>query len=233
MLGKLLAYVGRHHIGLVALAVALGGSAYAAIPARNGTIKACYTTRGGAMRVVDSATRGCRRGQKLLSWNQQGLRGLPGAAGANGTPGTNGRDGTAGRDATPADFAGEPTRLVAAGDVFTPGCGGVARFCSGNFASWANYSEAHPSFAPVGFWRDKANVVRLQGTVARNSPVGGDPSNTMFVLPEGYRPTGTREFTVRLCGGTLNYVDIAASGDVTVGDQTASCVPLDGITFRP
>jgi hypothetical protein len=93
MFRKLLAYVGRHHIGLVALAVALGGSAYAAIPARNGTIKACYTTRGGALRVVDESTRRCPRGQRLLAWNQRGLRGLRGLQGIQGQQGLQGAQG--------------------------------------------------------------------------------------------------------------------------------------------
>ena len=105
VLSSVVAYIRRHHIGLLALAVALGGTAYAAIPARNGTIKACYTTKGGALRVVDEKTRRCPRGQKLLSWNQRGRRGprgLQGLQGPQGQQGGEGQQGVPGQPGAPA-----------------------------------------------------------------------------------------------------------------------------------
>src|SRR3954464_11967070 len=89
-------------VSLLALAVALGGGAFAvgAIPARNGTVNACFSTRTGALRVVDSKKRKCRKGERAIAWSQRGPAGAPGAKGAPGTSGTNGRDGTNGTNGT-------------------------------------------------------------------------------------------------------------------------------------
>ena len=63
-------------IALTALAVALGGVAYATIPASNGTIHGCFK-KNGNLRVVDSAA-DCRNDENALAWNQQGPPGQPG-----------------------------------------------------------------------------------------------------------------------------------------------------------
>jgi hypothetical protein len=46
-------------VAMVALAVAAGGAAFAAIPDTDGTVHTCYQKRGGALRVVES-TDACR-----------------------------------------------------------------------------------------------------------------------------------------------------------------------------
>jgi hypothetical protein len=66
-------------IALAALAVALGGVAYATIPDSNGTIHGCYQKNDGALRVVDS-TAGCRSSEQAIDWNQQGTPGPPGSS---------------------------------------------------------------------------------------------------------------------------------------------------------
>jgi hypothetical protein len=58
-------------IALAALAVALGGVAYATIPDSNGTIHGCYQKNGGSLRVVESSS-DCRSSEQALDWNQQG-----------------------------------------------------------------------------------------------------------------------------------------------------------------
>jgi hypothetical protein len=57
-------------IALTALAVALGGVAYATIPDSSGTIHGCFKSNGN-LRVVESAG-DCRNGENALAWNQQG-----------------------------------------------------------------------------------------------------------------------------------------------------------------
>jgi hypothetical protein len=57
--------------GLAALAVAVGGVAYAAIPDSGGTIHACYQKSNGNLRVVESSAR-CRNGESPLAWSQGG-----------------------------------------------------------------------------------------------------------------------------------------------------------------
>lgn len=103
MLGKLLSYVRQHHVALLALSVALGGSAYAASDARRPAdprLHACVKRVGGAMRMVSVRTR-CLRTERKVSWNRRGirgLRGLTGAPGRDGAPGQNGAPGAPGQN---------------------------------------------------------------------------------------------------------------------------------------
>jgi len=103
-------------VSLVALAVALGGGALAvgAIPAPDGTVNACFSTRTGSLRVVDSRKRKCRKGERAIAWSQRGpvgTRGAQGAPGANGTNGTNGTDGTDGSPDTAAQVRDKLTTV--------------------------------------------------------------------------------------------------------------------------
>jgi hypothetical protein len=69
-------------IALTALAVALGGVAYATIPDSNGTIHGCYQKTNGTLRVVDDGAT-CRQSEQALDWNQQGRPGPPGPPGSS------------------------------------------------------------------------------------------------------------------------------------------------------
>jgi hypothetical protein len=77
-------------IALVGFAI---GVSVASIPASNGAINSCYSTRTGALRVIDYPSKKCGSGERFLRWNQTGpssvaaLRGTPCTAGA-GTAGT-------------------------------------------------------------------------------------------------------------------------------------------------
>ena len=64
-------------IALAAVALALGGVAFAAIPDSSGTIHACYQKGNGNLRVVESDE--CRGGESSLSWSQSGPSGGTGA----------------------------------------------------------------------------------------------------------------------------------------------------------
>ena len=71
----------------IAVAVAIGGTAiaYASIPDSGGVIHGCYTVKGGALRVIDTAKgQTCTTGQHGLNWNQKGLQGPPGPVGVSG-----------------------------------------------------------------------------------------------------------------------------------------------------
>ena len=66
----------KHRTTLVAggvIALVLGGGAYAAIPAADGTITACANPDGTNLRLLDTATTStCPAGQNKISWNQKG-----------------------------------------------------------------------------------------------------------------------------------------------------------------
>ena len=74
--------------GVIAFAIvvcaAIAGAAYAAIPDGGGVIHGCYSTRDGALRVIDPAQASCDRKELPLSWSEQGPTG---ATGPQGPPG--------------------------------------------------------------------------------------------------------------------------------------------------
>lgn len=92
---------------VLAAALAAGGIAGATIPDADGTVVACYRTRGtgaqpaGSLRVVDDAS-ACSRTEEVLRWNQrgpigpQGVPGTAGPAGPAGDPGPAGPPGPTG-----------------------------------------------------------------------------------------------------------------------------------------
>src|SRR4051794_18393568 len=85
-------------VTLLAIAVVGGGAvAIGAIPS-SGTITGCMNKKGGALRVIDQK-RTCKRGERKLTWNQEGR---PGAAGQDGAPGQAGHDGQDGQPGAPA-----------------------------------------------------------------------------------------------------------------------------------
>jgi hypothetical protein len=85
-------------IALLALFVALGGGAYAAVGnpfvGTGGKIQGCVT-KGGVLDVAKVGTR-CGNHTTGLAFNAQGSRGAQGPAGAAGTPGRNGAAGATG-----------------------------------------------------------------------------------------------------------------------------------------
>jgi hypothetical protein len=78
-------------LGVVALVVACGGLALAAVPGPSGVIKGCYARSTGALRVLAKGSKR-KHGERALSWNQQGPGGDNGARGSDGAPGTPGAD---------------------------------------------------------------------------------------------------------------------------------------------
>jgi hypothetical protein len=80
-------------VSLMALVLAMGGFAAAAIPDRTGTIHGCYKKKKGTLRLVSGSK--CKKSEKSISWNQKGANGASGAAGAKGDKGDAGADGSA------------------------------------------------------------------------------------------------------------------------------------------
>lgn len=70
--------------------------AAATVPDSEGVIHSCYDGRNGALRVIDSAAEGCKRGEWSLDWNRAGAAGPAGPAGAAGPAGPPGPAGPAG-----------------------------------------------------------------------------------------------------------------------------------------
>jgi hypothetical protein len=93
-------------VAAIAVVVAVGGIAYAAIPGSSGTIQGCYQKKNGNLRLVESASE-CRNSEQPISWNQKGEPGPPGTAGRPGPPGPEGDQGPPGPPGPPG-VKGDP-----------------------------------------------------------------------------------------------------------------------------
>jgi hypothetical protein len=206
------------------LVVVLGLTGYAvgqATTAKPTTL--CAKKSSGALRLPKNGK--CARAETKFQVNQV-VPGKPGTPGTNGSPGANGAPG---RDATPADFAGEPTTLVAAAPAAGGQCAAVARFCTGgNGWLWRNLAGRQA----VGFWKDRGGVVHLEGVAELFGGVGGGQP-VAFILPVGYRPSALRTFPTVTTTDLLRHVDVNPDGSVNPALGGAGPAPLDGISFRP
>lgn len=84
--------------------IAASSSAATAAVVQNNTISGCYSTKSGALRVIDTAAHGCAKGETSISWNQTGPQGPAGEAGPHGDKGDAGSVGAPG----PAGAMGLP-----------------------------------------------------------------------------------------------------------------------------
>jgi hypothetical protein len=83
-------------VGAIAALAAGSVAATAAIPdAETGQISACYATKTGALRVVDTGV-ACRSGELGIAWSQRGPAGATGPTGAVGPKGDVGATGPKG-----------------------------------------------------------------------------------------------------------------------------------------
>ena len=83
-------------VASIATALVVGSVAWAAVPAADGTITACYSKGSGALNVIDTSVAKCGNGQVQLQWNQHGQAGPEGPAGPQGAVGPQGSAGPKG-----------------------------------------------------------------------------------------------------------------------------------------
>jgi hypothetical protein len=99
----------------------LAGGGWAIAASSSGVIRACSGKKGGALRIATK----CKKSERSVSWNQQGLRGLQGPVGATGAQGPAGSAGAAGLQGATGPSHGYSTSfntevtLEAAGSVHT------------------------------------------------------------------------------------------------------------------
>jgi hypothetical protein len=87
---------------LCVVVAAVGSVGWAMTTANDKVIVACAKKKGGALRLVASA-KSCRKTERAVTWNQEGLRGLPGPKGAAGEDGLDGENGIDGEDGFDGD----------------------------------------------------------------------------------------------------------------------------------
>lgn len=109
-------------VGGVALTLAFGGGALAAVPDDDGVIHACYTPQDskrapGSLRIVDPALGGaagsCVNGEIAIDWNRTGPQGPAGEVGPAGPQGETGPAGPEGPEGLPGPAGAGATRSFA------------------------------------------------------------------------------------------------------------------------
>ena len=103
-----MAILGSRRLKLAAAliaALAVAGTAFAAIPDSGGVIHGCYLKNAGLLRVIDTARSRCSPIETAIQWSQTGPQGPEGAIGPQGPTGAKGDTGAAG-PAGPAGATG-------------------------------------------------------------------------------------------------------------------------------
>ena len=77
-------------LGALAATISLGAVQFAAASGGS-TITACANKSTGAMRLLAKGS--CKKTERKVVWNQEGIQGQTGAQGIPGTPGVNGVNG--------------------------------------------------------------------------------------------------------------------------------------------
>jgi hypothetical protein len=184
-------------LALVALLALVGaGIAYAAIPDSGGVIHGCYSTKNGALRVIDSAAK-CANGEVALNWNQQGPRGNPGPTGPQGPKG----------DAGAAGPQGAPGPAGAQGPKGATGAAGPQGVAAAN-GSYQGHVQS--PLATTGF-----NSIAVAGDLVRVSPNAGDRVLVNVSAVFGTKQTlGAKGLYLGIC-----YRNPAAGGYLRWGNQ--------------
>lgn len=222
MTRALLRYLARHHWGLVATFIALGGTAYAAtaLPANSVGSRQIHKNAVTLLKIAP----GTRR------WLRAGARGTAGGVLTGKYP-----DPSIKKGAVTANMLAAPPAET--NDQLTE------KLATGLGVSWNAYNA--PSFGFPSYYRDDQGVVHLDGLAQSldNIPVPNQEQNqcensseaslpNIFVLPTGYRPAAREVFSV-VSGNAFGRVDVLTDGEVICvygsGDQYVS---LDGISFR-
>jgi hypothetical protein len=91
------AHLRDHAYGVLALLIALGGTAYAATSfvSANGKVRGCVSKKG-QLTVLKKSAKKCAKGRTLITWSQKGPTGPIGPIGPTGPAGSTGSTGSTG-----------------------------------------------------------------------------------------------------------------------------------------
>lgn len=214
----------RDHVvtGAITAALVLGAgtvTAVADIPGADGTIQACRSIRGGALRVIDSESgEACRPAEEPLSWSETGPQGEPGPQGPTGPQG-------------PAGPQGETGPQGPAGPVGPSGPTGPRGPSDGYIAetSQQDWSVNVHNYTTVQSLELSAGQYLLMATVTLESQYAGTVVSAC-TLDEGPGPWG-RATLSRGDDATFALQTQARTGTQTTVELT--CTSPDAIAIHP
>lgn len=122
-------------------------------------------------------------------------------------------------------------RLELQSGTFFRAVGGAVPYTNG----WRSYAGGGNDYTPVYFYRDVDGRVYIDGLADKN---GGNfvAAETIFVLPEGFRPDRNLIFSVESAGnagtafGTCQ-VRVDKTGVVKIGDRGGPASPVTWVSF--
>lgn len=91
--------------------------------------------------------------------------------------------------------------------------------------NWRNYND---SYNKPGFTKTSAGIVMLRGLIASGT---ASTNTTLFVLPEGYRPTYRLAFETITNSNVYSRVYVDTNGTVLIVKADTGWLSLDGIYF--
>ena len=235
---RLTTYLRQHHIALLALFVALGGTSYAAIKLPANSVGTKQIKRGAVGPTDISATaKQLLKGQTGAQGPQgvAGPQGAAGPAGADGAPGAPGRDGADGADGADAVLPAQDTWHAVTNFTYHP--------MGDPYTQWVNIGSP---YAAAAYTKDRDGWVHLRGfvmgtcTEAPQFPdqcpgpdglTGFMMGKPMFTLPAGYRPDA-RVVLGTVSNNAAGRLDVTTTGEVIPVAGRHESFSLDGLVFR-
>jgi hypothetical protein len=212
-------------IATLALFLALGGGAYAAVQLPKNSIGAKQLKKNAvtAAKIKDGAVTASKIRLSSLgtvpnaSHADSATSAGSAATAANAShadSATSAGSAATAQTAATANSLAPPEPLRVVGQPGEPGFEpGWADFISGSLAS---------------FYMDRQGIVHLQGDVTR----GSGTNSTIFVLPARYAPAHTEFFPAIGNGGTFAVVGAETGGAVILAEGNPGVLVLNGITWR-
>ena len=231
----------NHLAAAIVVGALLVGGGYALASTGGGVISACIHKKTRQLSIAASGH--CAKGYTAISWNQQGVRGVPGARGVTGARGATGADGA--------------SASVSIGNVTTGAAGSPARVTNSGTGGNAvlNFSIPQGAAGQAGtpgvdtgptaygqIWMGSSTAALAPGSNSKNiTGVGSAGVGGAVVDVQGCSSSGLAEPVINVsadddshdnlvgANNTANVADAYVSGWSTEPDTSILVVAVDSV----